>query len=318
MSINKSKLFSIIFSIVMVISTVAVMIPAVVSAEADKTLTLICRKDDITLTGMEWELYKVGERRNDELVLTGAFASYPVDLHDMSADNISAAAKTLEAYAAADQISAFAEGKTDEKGELKFNGLESGLYLASGEILLVGSVYYVPSALLIEVGENGGSLNYDAYPKFYYDSANLDSKTYTVKKVWVGDDENKQARPVSVTVDIYKDNALYDTVILDESNNWEYKWKDLDSAAAWNAVERDIPANYKVSIENNMTQYLIKNSYEKTVEEVTTTTTLQTTTTSGETKLPQTGQLWWPVPVLGASGLLMIGIGLRLGKKDRK
>ena len=34
--------------------------------------------------------------------------------------------------------------------------------------------------------------------------------------------------------------------------------------------------------------------------------------------LPQTGQLWWPVPVLGALGLILVGAGLYLMRKDRR
>ncbi|GEM_PF-346803 len=34
------------------------------------------------------------------------------------------------------------------------------------------------------------------------------------------------------------------------------------------------------------------------------------------TKLPQTGQLWWPVPPLACGGILMMGIGIKIGKKD--
>lgn len=33
-------------------------------------------------------------------------------------------------------------------------------------------------------------------------------------------------------------------------------------------------------------------------------------------KLPQTGQLWWPVPVFGCGGIVLIGIGKHLAKKD--
>lgn len=33
-------------------------------------------------------------------------------------------------------------------------------------------------------------------------------------------------------------------------------------------------------------------------------------------KLPQTGQLWWPVPVLVLGGLIFVAIGLKLWKKD--
>ena len=321
MSVKKIKLLSIIFCIAMAISTVIAVIPGTASAKTDKTLTLICRKDDVTLSGMQWRLYKVGERQNNEFVLTGEFADYQVDLNDMSADNISSAAKTLEAYAAADQIPTIAAGKTDENGELRFDDLETGLYLAAGKVLQVGNVYYVPSALLIDVDEEGGSLDYNAYPKFYYAVIDSNLKSYAVKKVWIGDEGNTQERPVSVTVDIYKDDILEDTVVLDESNDWQYGWIDPEASSKWYVVERNIPENYRVSIENNMTQYLIKNSYVTTT--VTTTATesnysekTSSTTKAAETKLPQTGQLWWPVPLLGAGGLLSIGIGLRLGKKD--
>lgn len=44
-----------------------------------------------------------------------------------------------------------------------------------------------------------------------------------------------------------------------------------------------------------------------------TTTTAKTTTSTG--KLPQTGQLWWPVPVCGAGGLVLFAVGWRLNKK---
>jgi hypothetical protein len=40
------------------------------------------------------------------------------------------------------------------------------------------------------------------------------------------------------------------------------------------------------------------------------------TPTEVEAKLPQTGQLWWPVPILFAAGVILIGLGIRLSKKD--
>lgn len=39
-------------------------------------------------------------------------------------------------------------------------------------------------------------------------------------------------------------------------------------------------------------------------------------TSSSGGKLPQTGQLWWPVPIMGVCGVLLIGIGFKLSKKD--
>lgn len=52
----------------------------------------------------------------------------------------------------------------------------------------------------------------------------------------------------------------------------------------------------------------------------TTTTTVTTTTVTTETttteKIPQTGQLWWPVPLLAAAGLISIAVGVRLNTKE--
>lgn len=44
------------------------------------------------------------------------------------------------------------------------------------------------------------------------------------------------------------------------------------------------------------------------------TTSIQTTVT--EEKVPQTGQLWWPVPGLAVGGMLFFGMGLKITKKD--
>lgn len=50
-------------------------------------------------------------------------------------------------------------------------------------------------------------------------------------------------------------------------------------------------------------------------EEPTTTETTKTTTSS---KLPQTGQLNWPVPVLAVSGVVLFALGWGLSRSDRK
>lgn len=47
-------------------------------------------------------------------------------------------------------------------------------------------------------------------------------------------------------------------------------------------------------------------------------TTQKTTAKKTESKLPQTGQLWWPVPVLALGGMIFLGIGFRLIAKSKK
>ncbi len=51
-------------------------------------------------------------------------------------------------------------------------------------------------------------------------------------------------------------------------------------------------------------------------EETVSSSSATTSVTTGSTKLPQTGQLWWPVPVCGAAGIVLFAAGWRLNKKD--
>ena len=168
MSITKNRIAVAAVSLMCMISLFAGFGSYSSHAAGDKSLTLICRNDDTTLVGMKWKIYRVGERQNGDFVLTGDFAKYPVSLGDMSVESVSTAAKTLESYAIADSIAPLAQGKTDKTGEKVFGSLEPGLYLASGRVLQIGDIYYVPSALLIEVGDEGAVFDYDAYPKYTY------------------------------------------------------------------------------------------------------------------------------------------------------
>lgn len=343
-----SRLMLLIFSAFLCISLCA---PFTGSCEEPSahSIKLICRRDNTILTGMKWRLYRIGERSGDKIVLTGDFAEYPVDMDGITEENVEQKAKTLESYAVADSIAPVGSGETDENGELKFNGLSSGVYLAVGRILNIGHTYYVPSSLLLEANDTDISFSYDAYPKFTYATLGGSVGSYTVRKVWVNDSPGSVAHPTYVTVDLFRNEELYDTVVLNEENNWEYRWRDLEPINDWHVAERDIPVDYTVLIDFNSTQFLIKNSFRSTdISTTTTTATATGTTTSteiGQTtristtataitqssatkpptttiKLPpliQTGQLWWPVIPLSAGGLVLISLGTLIkNKKDEK
>ena len=66
------------------------------------------------------------------------------------------------------------------------------------------------------------------------------------------------------------------------------------------------------------TQQTTKQSSKQTTRQSysTTTRTTVTTTTVTQEKAPQTGQLWWPVPILAVGGVVLLGFGVHLTKKD--
>ena len=117
-----------------------------------------------------------------------------------------------------------------------------------------------------------------------------------VHKVWSGD--NSKDRPDSVTVTLYNGNDACETVRLGEWNNWTYVWQDPNAYGNWQAIETSIPYGYVPSY-----------SLSGNVLRITNTRCLI-----------QTGQLNWPIWVLGGAGLVLVTLGgaILVKKKEKK
>ena len=116
----------------------------------------------------------------------------------------------------------------------------------------------------------------------------------TVYKVWSGDDGKD--RPDSVTVTLYNGDTAYDAVRLGAWNDWSHSWKDLSAYGNWQVVETNIPKGYVPS-------------YRVSGGVVTITNTRS---------LIQTGQLNWPIWVLGGAGLALVALGGAILMKKKK
>ena len=117
----------------------------------------------------------------------------------------------------------------------------------------------------------------------------------TVYKEWSSDDGKD--RPDSVTVTLYNGETAYDTVRLGAWNNWRYSWKDLNAYGNWQVIETNIPKGYVPS-------YRVSNGV---------------VTITNTRSLIQTGQLNWPIWVLGGAGLVLVALGgAILVKKKRE
>lgn len=115
----------------------------------------------------------------------------------------------------------------------------------------------------------------------------------TVKKVW--NDKGAKSRPGYVLVGAYDEHGvLQKRVMLSDRNSWTDVFKDVPSN--WSIKEYNIPYGYT--------------PYYSRVGNVITIT--------NSTSLIQTGQLNWPVAVLGGLGVLLIALGLITSAKRRK
>ena len=128
-----------------------------------------------------------------------------------------------------------------------------------------------------------------------------DSITRTVIKRW-DDTGYEQKRPDTITVTLLKDGTVYDTRTISCTDSWQYTWSGLPryspdgTEIVWAIQENAVPG-YISSIRETGDTFILTNTPE-------------------HQKLPQTGLLWWPVPVLAAAGLLLLILGTLLKRKN--
>ena len=129
-------------------------------------------------------------------------------------------------------------------------------------------------------------------------------KELTVKKVW--DDDGYKSRTTSVKIQLLHNGRVYDTVTLNACNEWTYTWPRLlfDGDNTWEINESPKPYRYRVSYTSNFT-----NDYE--------TYYVTVTNTYRPGSLIQTGQLNWPIFVLGGIGIALVVIGVVRSKRGK-
>ena len=276
---------------------------------ADPEQTGSIRLNYSAVDNAEFKVYRAGEiTDNWEFVLTGAFQDIPADLNDLDTEAMTELSETLAAYAAADGIEPDYSGRTDENGQVVFEGLTKGLYLIIGESVIWDGMRYDPVPFLLTVPSQDaeGAWNYQTEADVKYETSvpEKEETEYKVVKYWVGDGSGN-ARPVQITVDILRDGILYDTQTLTAENNWSYSWTAEDNGSVWQVVEREIPDHYTVKVEKNKTMFLLTNTYTgDTPEEVPKT---------GDSSVPLL-----PVTLLSLSGMVLILTGLAVrGRREK-
>ena len=276
---------------------------------ADPEQTGSIRLNYSAVDNAEFKVYRAGEiTDNWEFVLTGAFQDIPADLNDLDTEAMTELSETLAAYAAADGIEPDYSGRTDENGQVVFEGLTKGLYLIIGESVIWDGMRYDPVPFLLTVPSQDaeGAWNYQTEADVKYETSvpEKEETEYKVVKYWVGDGSGN-ARPVQITVDILRDGILYDTQTLTAENNWSYSWTAEDNGSVWQVVEREISDHYTVKVEKNKTMFLLTNTYAgDTPEEVPKT---------GDSSVPLL-----PVTLLSLSGMVLILAGLAVrGRREK-
>lgn len=277
----------------------------------DASLTITEKYGETPLSGVRFDLYLVSTvDETGELTPEPAFEKYAAEL-DIRGQNDSAwqaMAEKLERELLLGNLGRLIPADfavTGEQGRASFPSpgrkLTLGLYLVPGtRIEKEGYVYSTAPffVLLPALNEQDNTWNYapEAMAKPGQSPVLSD---YEVIKIW-RDDCHKDQRPQSITISLLCDGKVDKTITLPHNGAWKYTWHDLDTNHVWTVTEVKLPGYQEPEVQQVGNTFIVTNTCSKP----------GTPVEPGKPILPQTGQLWWPVPVLLAAGLLFVVIGL--------
>ncbi|MDD7465437.1 MAG: Cna B-type domain-containing protein [Actinomycetaceae bacterium] len=209
-------------------------------------------------------------------------------------------ARTIHGYVLQEQIPPTAATTSARSGEATFADLPVGLYLVVVDGMLVDDetirYSFTPAIVAIPSQAAGGDLDYAVVAEPKLEKMPLGKNVhYKVVKQW-NDGGHRASRPHGITVDIYRDGELVQSVNLNDANNWSYEWSGVQARHEWSAVEHISDRRYTVSNQVQGTSIIITNTLPDAPPE----------------RLKETGSslwYWWLAPLLLSGGLILIALG---------
>jgi len=230
------------------------------------SLTVFYQKDNLGFQGLEIKTFRIAEVFEDGTYkLTAPFDKYPVNIYGISSQtewkNI---CLTLSSFAIADALSPSYTTQTDVSGKASFESIQTGMYLTLGvskesSDMIISFESFI--TLVPYPSEDGNhEYNVKAYPKPEIIIPTPEKKTHKILKQWK-DTGYIDKRPENVYVDVYKSGEFAFTQTLNSENNWSYTWES-EVGIIWTAVERQIPAEYTVTVTKNGDTIILTNVYD--------------------------------------------------------
>ena len=239
-----------------------------ISPERECTLTIAYRCDGRNFENLPVKLYQIARISEDfQYTLTEEFAASGLILNGIQTNGEwNVIRETLEAYILANNPEADREAVTNLSGEVCFETLETGLYLAIADYVVQGDFhcYFIPALVSLPALGQDGYWQYQvavaAKPEVLPPIEPDEELQFKVVKLWKGD-EGRTDRPVRVEVEIFRNGRSYETVILSKENQWCYSWTVPNDGASWKVIEQNVPAGYTLTLEKRGTAFILTNTW---------------------------------------------------------
>ena len=286
--------------------------------------------------GTSFELYPVADfDAGGNYVKTDAFRDCPVDIRSLPVGTVSTDTDVVVSYVQLWKMPAAAAGAIGADGTVTFSGMKPGLYLVLAHTVSVNGTSYTARPLLVclpVMDPQSGARDYHVTisPKPGELDIPQEGTTISRKVLKIWEDENDTAqRPQAITVYLLRDGVVFDTVTLSAETNWRWRWDSLDANHVWTVAEEPVDG-YFVSVEQAGITFVITNTRQADPEPDPGTEPSpdpspsedpepSPTAEPGTPTLPQTGLLWWPVPVLAAVGMTLFILGwVRSRREDHE
>lgn len=278
------------------------------------------------IPGVKASLYQVADLDDSAtFTLTDEFSASGADLNaELSQENWAKLASSMETWVEQKSLKPLAEKTGGADGTVQFSGLQPGMYL-----LIFGEGIHkdypnirvgFQTALLsmpnrgnntdnvFGLDESGAwDYDYTMIPKPYEIHA-----ASQIQKIWKDDQDAAKKRPKTLNIEIEYKDGVKQTVTLSAENGWILEFEPASLSEIKNISEPKLPNGYTLK-----KWELTGGTIQVTNEYIPSTTPPTDSPSSTPSKpLPQTGQLWWPVPVLIVAGALFVlgGILRRRGK----
>lgn len=343
------RVFSLTIACVMVMSVMSVTAFAAEGATA--TLSVLYKEEEKPIADVEFKVYQLATFESGyNFNWNPSFEQYHVTVpSDWNSTQLNNMASTLAAYASRDNIAATYTVKTGIDGKFSIAALPQGMYLIVGSSHSVKNggttTTYTPVPALVffpyfDPVTQKNSMEASIEVK-HTTSSVTDTISRHVLKSW--DDAGYTSnRPDSISVDLLRDGTIVDTVILSPSNNWRYTWKDLEGGHNYQVVESNVFGRYTTSTRLEGGTWVITNTYDAPPVRPNPLPDPETPLTTIPTqppilseypfeptveiddpapplseKIPQTGQLLWPIPYLAVAGVASLVLGF-YGKRKKE